>query len=187
VSDFFQRFLRLKAQVPEVSDKQAIMQAIKALRVGQLHHHLVRGTKKHSKNYTNNSKSLADQRCHTFISWISKGKQQMRMKVQDHSSTSRAKKAQQVLTWPTNKSTSLTLMEADLWRIGKKTLDLHGRKVRAKCRTQEKIISKTKVATPTGAEAGAEVKKSLCIVCFMRMIRTIGQGIALSSLNPKRR
>jgi hypothetical protein len=39
--DFFHRFLRLKAQAPEVSDEQAITQAIKALRVGQLHSHLV--------------------------------------------------------------------------------------------------------------------------------------------------
>jgi hypothetical protein len=53
--------------------------------------------------------------------------------------------------------------------------------------TQEKIISKTEVATPTRAEVGAEIKKSLCIVCFMREILTIGQGIVLSSSNPKRR
>jgi hypothetical protein len=40
--DFFCMFLRLKAQAPEVSDEQAITQAIKALRRGQLHSHLVR-------------------------------------------------------------------------------------------------------------------------------------------------
>jgi hypothetical protein len=40
--DFFHRFLRLKAQALEVSDEQAITQAIKALHVGQLHSHLVR-------------------------------------------------------------------------------------------------------------------------------------------------
>jgi hypothetical protein len=40
--DFFHRFLWLKAQASEVSDEQAITQAIKALRVGQLHSHLVR-------------------------------------------------------------------------------------------------------------------------------------------------
>jgi hypothetical protein len=53
--------------------------------------------------------------------------------------------------------------------------------------TQEKITNKTEVATLTEAEAGAEVKKSLCIICFMREILTIGEGIVLSSLNPKRR
>jgi hypothetical protein len=42
LSDFFRRFLRLKAQDPEVSDEQAITQAIKALHVGQLYSHLVR-------------------------------------------------------------------------------------------------------------------------------------------------
>jgi hypothetical protein len=36
--NFFRRFLRLKAQVPEVSDEQAI----KAQRASQLHSHLVR-------------------------------------------------------------------------------------------------------------------------------------------------
>jgi hypothetical protein len=35
--DFIHMFLRLKAQASEVSDEQAIMQAIKALRTGQLH------------------------------------------------------------------------------------------------------------------------------------------------------
>jgi hypothetical protein len=34
-------FLQLKAQAPEVSDDQVIAQAIKALRVGPLHSHLV--------------------------------------------------------------------------------------------------------------------------------------------------
>jgi hypothetical protein len=40
--NFFQRVLQLKAQPPEVSDDQVITQAIKALRVGPLHNHLVR-------------------------------------------------------------------------------------------------------------------------------------------------
>jgi hypothetical protein len=42
LSYFFLGFLYLKAQAPEVSDKQAITQAIKALRACQLHSHLVR-------------------------------------------------------------------------------------------------------------------------------------------------
>jgi hypothetical protein len=40
--NFYQRFLQLKAQAPEVSDEQVIAQAIKALRAGPLHNHLVR-------------------------------------------------------------------------------------------------------------------------------------------------
>jgi hypothetical protein len=40
--DFYKRFLRLKGQSPEVSDEQVIVQAIKALREGPLHSHLVR-------------------------------------------------------------------------------------------------------------------------------------------------
>jgi hypothetical protein len=42
LSDFFRMFLCLKAQAPKVSDEQDITQAIKALRAGQLHSHLVR-------------------------------------------------------------------------------------------------------------------------------------------------
>jgi hypothetical protein len=42
LSDFFWRFLRLNAQASEVSDKQVITQAIKALCACQLHSHLVR-------------------------------------------------------------------------------------------------------------------------------------------------
>jgi hypothetical protein len=40
--EFFYRFLRLKAQAPEISDEQDITQAIKALRADQLHSHLIR-------------------------------------------------------------------------------------------------------------------------------------------------
>jgi hypothetical protein len=40
--DFFRRYLQLKAQAAKVSDEQEITQAIKALRVDQLHSHLVR-------------------------------------------------------------------------------------------------------------------------------------------------
>jgi hypothetical protein len=40
--NFYQRFLQLKAQAPEVSDNQVITQAIKALHAGPLHGHLVR-------------------------------------------------------------------------------------------------------------------------------------------------
>jgi hypothetical protein len=40
--NFYRRFLELKAQTPEVSDDEVITQAIKALRAGPLHSHLVR-------------------------------------------------------------------------------------------------------------------------------------------------
>jgi hypothetical protein len=109
----------------------------------------------------------------------------MRMKVQDHLSIARSKNMQPVLTRPPNKFTAYALKEANLWRTGRKTSDLHDRKLRAECMTQDKIISKTEVTTPIRAEAGAEINKSLCIVCFMREILTIKQRIVLSSLNPK--
>jgi hypothetical protein len=42
LSIFYRRFLQLKGQAPEVSYDQVIAQAIKGLRVGPLHSHLVR-------------------------------------------------------------------------------------------------------------------------------------------------
>jgi hypothetical protein len=42
IPNFYRRFLQLKAQAPKVSDDHVIMQAMKALRVGPLHSHLVR-------------------------------------------------------------------------------------------------------------------------------------------------
>jgi hypothetical protein len=39
--NFYQMFLQMKAQAPEVSNDQVIEQAIKALCVGPLHSHLV--------------------------------------------------------------------------------------------------------------------------------------------------
>jgi hypothetical protein len=42
LSNFYRMFLQLKAQASEVSDDQVITQAIKALRAGSLHSHLLR-------------------------------------------------------------------------------------------------------------------------------------------------
>jgi hypothetical protein len=42
ITQFYWRFLQLKAQVMEVSDDQVIAQAIKALRAGPLHSDLVK-------------------------------------------------------------------------------------------------------------------------------------------------
>jgi hypothetical protein len=46
--NFYRRFLQLKAQALEVSDDQVITVAIKALRAGPLHNHLVREWPKNS-------------------------------------------------------------------------------------------------------------------------------------------
>jgi hypothetical protein len=42
LSNFYRRFLQLKAQAPEVSDDQVIAQAINALRTGPLRSHQVK-------------------------------------------------------------------------------------------------------------------------------------------------
>jgi hypothetical protein len=53
--------------------------------------------------------------------------------------------------------------------------------------TQEGTISKVEEVTLIGAEVGADIKTSLCTLCFMRKTLTIGKGIVLSSSDPKRR
>jgi hypothetical protein len=77
--------------------------------------------------------------------------------------------------------------DVDLQRIGRKFLDLCDKKPRAEHMTPGEIIIKLEVTTPTEAEAGAEVKKNLSIVCSMKKTLIIRQGIALFSWNPKRR
>jgi hypothetical protein len=110
--DFFCRFLRLKGQAPDVSDEQAITQAIKALRVSQLHSHLVRQCREHWNNCKKIFANSVEQRYYTFISWVNRENPEMTMKVQGRSSTTRAKRVHQVLTHLTNKFTASTWMDA---------------------------------------------------------------------------
>jgi hypothetical protein len=109
------------------------------------------------------------------------------MKALDHSNTAKAKKVQQALAQLTNKFTSLILMDVDLRKIGRKIVGLRGKTMKVDLMNQEGTISKAEEVTPTGVEAGADIKTSICTVCFMRKTLTIGQGIVLSSSNPKRR
>jgi hypothetical protein len=104
--DFFHRFLRLKAQAPEVSDEQAIMQAIKALCVSQLHSHLVRERPRTLEELYDEFANSAEQGYYISVSWASRESPQARTKAQGHSSTAKAKKAQQVSTHLTGKFTA---------------------------------------------------------------------------------
>jgi hypothetical protein len=70
--DFFHIFFRLKAQAPEVSDEQAITQAIKALSASQLHNHLVRECQKHRKSCMKSSESSVGKKYYTSVNWASK-------------------------------------------------------------------------------------------------------------------
>jgi hypothetical protein len=60
LSEFYLRFLQLKAQAPEVSDEQVIAQAIKVLRVGPLHSHLVRERPKIVSSYMTSLQNSAN-------------------------------------------------------------------------------------------------------------------------------
>jgi hypothetical protein len=116
--------------------------------------------------------------CHTFLSFENEGSRPFKYNKGKEGATSFDMACKQVHH-----------IDSDGGRPPKnreKTSDLRGKNVR-ECTIQEKVINKTEVATPTGAEAGVEIKKIICIICFMREIPTIGQGIVLSSSNPKRR
>jgi hypothetical protein len=78
-------------------------------------------------------------------------------------------------------------MDVDLRKIGTKISGLQGKRTKVDPMTQEGTISKAEEVTSTGVEAGADIKTSHCTICFMRKTLTIGQGIVLSSSNPKKR
>jgi hypothetical protein len=124
------------------------------------------------------SESLAEQRYCTFVNWASKEKHQMRMKVQDHLSTSKVKRVHQLLMQHKSKFIASTQTDAGIWRIGRKISDLRTRKAITECTTLEKITSKPEVATPAEAEAGVKVKKCLSIACSTRKTLTIGHGMS---------
>jgi hypothetical protein len=66
-------------------------------------------------------------------------------------------------------------------KIRRKFLDLRGWRERAEHATPEEITTTQEVVIQIEAEAGAETKTDLYIVCFMRQIQIIEQGIVPSS------
>jgi hypothetical protein len=90
----------------------------------------------------------------------------MRTIALDHSNTAKAKKEQQALTQLTNKFKTLILMGVDLRKIWRKFSGLRGKIMKVGPMTQEGNISKVEEVIPTGAEAGADIKTSICTVCF---------------------
>jgi hypothetical protein len=122
-----------------------------------------------------------ERRCYTFINWASNEKYQMRMKVQGHSTTSRAKKAHRILMHRTNKFPSSSWLDVDHWKIGRKISDLRDKKVSIGCMIPRENINKPGAATQAEAAVGAELKTNLCIACFTKETLTIEQGIVPSS------
>jgi hypothetical protein len=124
-----------------------------------------------------NSRNLAERRYCTFVSWANRENLQLRMKVQGHSSTARAKKAIQALTHLTDKFIVSIRMGADHQKIGRKISDFRDQKVRTGHMILEKIASKLEVVTQVEAEAEANFRTYLFIACSMRETFVIGQGI----------
>jgi hypothetical protein len=87
----------------------------------------------------------------------------------------------------TRKFIASTQTDAGLQRIGRKILDLCGRKAMTERTTAEEIPSNPEAATPAKAEAGVDLKKDLSIACSTRKILTIRQGIVPFFWNLKRR
>jgi hypothetical protein len=185
--DFFHKFLWLKAQAPEVSDEQAITQAIKALRVGQLHSHLVREHPRTLEELYEEFQKFSRAEVLHFRKLDQQKKAQTRTKFQGHSSTARAKKAHQVLSHLTDKFTASTRMDVDHRKIGRKISNLRGQKARIGRMILEKIATKLEAGTQIEAVVGAEFKTNLFTVCSTKETLTIGQATVPSSWNPKRK
>jgi hypothetical protein len=81
--NFYRRFLQLKAQALEVSDDQVIAQAIKALRAGPLHSHLVRERPKIVSELYDQFMKFSKFEVQHFVRLSSRGNCQSSMKLQD--------------------------------------------------------------------------------------------------------
>jgi hypothetical protein len=124
LSDFFRMFLRLKAQALEVSDEQAITQAIKVLRKGQLHSHLVRECPRMLEELYNNFWKFSRAEMLHFHNLGQQKKLQMRTKAQGQPGTTKVERAHRVLTPRTSKSTTSTQMNVEYQKIGRKISEL---------------------------------------------------------------
>jgi hypothetical protein len=133
------------------------------------------------------SANSAEQRYYISVSWASRENPQKRTKAQGHSSTAKAKKAQQVSTHLIGKFTTSTWMGAGHQKIGRKTLGLHDQKVRARHMIQEEIITKLEVATQIKAVAGVKCKTCPSTACSMKETLTIGREIVSFFWNLKRK
>jgi hypothetical protein len=133
------------------------------------------------------STNSAEQRYYIFVSWASRENPQVRMKAQGHSSIEKAKKAHQVLTYLTDKFIALTWMGVGHQKIRRKTLGLHGQKVREGYMIQEEIIVKLAVAMQIEVVAGVECKTGPSTACYTKETPTIGREIVPFSWNPKRK
>jgi hypothetical protein len=98
----------------------------------------------------------------------------MRTKAQGHSSTTKAKKAQQVLTCLIDKFTASTRAGVGHQKIQRKTLGPRGQKVRAGHMIQEEIIAKLEAAAQVKAMAGVECKTCPSTTCSAKETPTIG-------------
>jgi hypothetical protein len=87
------------------------------------------------------SESSAEQKYYTSVNWISKEKQQVRTKVQGHSSIAKVKMAHQISMHHKSKSIASTQMDADLRKIGTKISGLRDKKARTEHMTLGEIIS----------------------------------------------
>jgi hypothetical protein len=114
--------------------------------------------------------SSANRRCYTSETWNNKEKFLRRTKPQDQPSTIEAGKAQSALIAQPSKSTSLTLMVACLWKIGRKILGLRNHNTGSEPSTPKKIITIREEATQVGDDAMGEANTNHCIACIMKGI-----------------
>jgi hypothetical protein len=113
--NFYRRFLQLKAQALEVSDDQVIAQAIKALRAGPLHSHLVRERPKIVSELYDQFMKFSKFEVQHFVRLSSRGNCQSPMKLQDLS-------IMKINGATPNQYTTLILMVVGHQKIGRKFL-----------------------------------------------------------------
>jgi hypothetical protein len=166
LSDFFLRFLHLKAQAPEVSDEQVITQAIKTLCTGQLHSYPVRGWPRTLQELYDNFCKFSRSEVLHFRKLDQKEKFPRRTKPQDPPSTTRVVRAQWALTMHTSRSTTSTRTDAGHHKTRRKFLDLRNPKTKIKPSTLEKIT--------ITIEAACHIRfcdqRQILIACVSRII-----------------
>jgi hypothetical protein len=181
LAHFFQRFLPLMAQAPEVSDDQVIMQAIKALRTWQLHSHLVREHLRALKELYNNFPMLSKLEVLHFQ------KLEQHKKVPKENEASRPTKYNRArestissIIQPIKSATS-TLTIAGLQKIGRKILGLCNQSIGTEPSTLEKIITIREEVTRARDEVMGEAKTNHYIACITKETQTTCQEIVQSS------
>jgi hypothetical protein len=162
---FYRRFLQLKAEAPEVSDDQVIVQAIKCCMPDHCTVTWLGNGQRQLQTCTRILQNLASQRSSTFGSLSNREKLPSMTKPHDQHvrmKTYRTTTNQIMLTTPIQ-------TVVDLWRVGTKILVHLHRRERTEPSITGQIIMSKEGACQVGDAATTKAHSSLCIVCTTKM------------------